>query len=520
MFCPLDCWDSCELSFQNGKISSTTFSNFLCYKLNNYFKFSHSYKTPNLDNFIKTLKEIEPKKLLFIKGSGNMGIMQNVTKLFFEKYGATFAVGSTCDGIGEKGIKKGRGVSHILPTWIIKNSKNIIIWGRNPAVTNTHLLPLIKNKNITTIDVIKTKTAKLSNEFYQINPNSDYFLAILLSRIVIEKKLYLNPPTKKYKKLIFSYSKRGLYKKIGFKNVNKLIKNIEEGASVLLGLGVAKCRDCYKTIWAIDSLFYMMDYFGKRDRGVAFLGNSGYGLGNPFEIKHKNIVALFDINLDDYDVVFIQASNPLVSFLNRKEWEKLKDKKTVVFGKYFDETAKIANIFIPTKEFYLKKDVRGSYFYEYVLVNDKSEKGEGISEYELTKYLFKKFNFSGIKSEEEYIKTILDSDLEIVSNNLFRKKVYDKPPYQNLKFNFLNKKFKYKKDSFVIVTSKFDKALNSQFIQDEYLYINPDTSTKYLKGDNLKYKISKDIPKGVILAKGGKIINRYLKAKGEFAYYS
>ena len=62
--------------------------------------------------------------------------------------------------------------------------------------------------------------------------------------------------------------------------------------------------------------------------------------------------------------------------------------------------------------------------------------------------------------------------------------------------------------------------MNSQFIQDEYLYINPDTSTKYLKGDNLKYKISKDIPKGVILAKGGKIINRYLKAKGEFAYYS
>jgi hypothetical protein len=48
----------------------------------------------------------------------------------------------------------------ILPIWIIKNAKNVIIWGRNPYVTNIHLLHLIKDKFAVTIDAIKTKTAK------------------------------------------------------------------------------------------------------------------------------------------------------------------------------------------------------------------------------------------------------------------------------------------------------------------------------------------------------------------------
>ncbi len=516
MFCPLDCWDSCELELKD-RFYPTPHSKFLCYKLNNYFKFQQTLPSFNLSDLVKILKSTNPKRVLFLKGSGNVGIMQNVTKLFFAKYGAVFAVGSTCDGIGEVGVKKGRGVSHILPTWIIKNSKNIIIWGRNPYVTNIHLLPLIKDKKIITIDVINTKTAKNSNYFYQVNPNSDYFLAILLAMYVIKNNLFINPPSKEYKELVFSYTQNELEELCGIKNISALIDVIKEGASVLLGLGVAKCKECWKTTWAIDSLFYMMDYFAKEDRGVAFLGSSINGLNNPFDVK-TDTRALFDINLDEFDVVFIQGANPLVSLVNRDEWKKLKNKKTIVFGKYFDESAKIAKMFIPTKEFYAKKDIRGSYFNEYIYLHTNPIPSKGISEYELTKYLFKEFNFSGLKSEDEYIKEIL-ADNEKITDNLYLKKIYKKPPYQNLKFNFLNEKFNYCKKDFYIVTAKYDKALNSQFLQDEYLYINPSTSTKWLNENNLKYKFSKDIPKDVIFAKGAKVINRFLKAKGENGYY-
>ena len=419
MFCPLDCWDSCEVIKKFDKFVATYHSKFLCSKLNSYFY--QDLEVSNLDYLVNILKTTPPHKVLFIKGSGNMGMMQNVTKLFFEKYGATFGVGSTCDGIGEKGIIKSRNKSSILPLWVIKNAKNIIIWGRNPYITNIHLINLIQNKKVITIDVINTKTAKNSDIFLQVSPNSDYFLAILLAQLIIKKNLYINSPTQKYKELIFSYNKDELYQicNVTKKQINDFLDIIMEGGVVLLGLGVAKCKECYKTTWAIDSLFYMMDYFGKDDKGVAFLGNSSEGLNNPFAISHNNKVSLFDINLDNYDVIFIQGANPLVSFVNRKEWQKLKNKITIVFGKYQDETAQIAKLFIPTKDFEAKKDIRGSYFSEYVIINSCDKKLKGISEYELTNFLFQKFDFRGLKKEEDYIKDILKDNVIKVSKDLY-----------------------------------------------------------------------------------------------------
>jgi len=549
MFCPLDCWDSCKLKVKSEKLKvkfeGDSITPYLCWKLNNYFKFpsetTPKYNSKNimlnetLDKLADILKNKGPKRVLFVKGSGNMGIMQNVTKLFFENYGATFAVGSTCDGLGEEGIIKGRGKSLILPTWIIKNAKNIIIWGRNPYVTNIHLIPMIKDKFTVTIDAIETKTAKNSDLFIQVKPNSDFYLAILLAQMVIESEQYeVSDNFDEYKKIVFSYDKKDLMKKCGINNeeLMKLFEIIKQGGAVLTGLGTAKCKECWKTTWAIDSLFYMLGYFGKKDRGVAFLGSSGYGINNPFSMNHKNKVPLWDVNLDDYEVVFVQAGNPLVSFPNRHEWQKLKNKTTVVFGKYMDKTAQIATLFITSKDFIEKKDVRGSYFHEYVITNEKCKvKNEKcISESELTKFLMNEFGFTGLKSEDEYIEEILNADLEKTGDEIYRKRVFDKPPYSdgfftdNGKFKFLNEDFEYNKKPFEIVTAKHDKALNSQFQRDEIIYINPNSKNIMLRWvtENIPEKrvvFTENIPENIIYAKGGSVINEFINCKGENAYY-
>ena len=527
MFCPLDCWDSCKINFKDNKfvideeffkIFSKTSKPFLCYKLNHYFQFQQTYKN-DLDKVVKLLKEA--KNILYIKGSGNMGVFQNVTKLFFEKIGATFAVGSTCDGIGEEGIKRAINKSLSLPVKVIKNSKNIILWGRNAYVTNTHLIPLIDKKYKITIDAIYTKSAKNSDKFVEVKVNRDYFLALLLARIVIESNQFNSDGDNfdKFKNIVFSYSKSELttLSGVSLKEAIFLVDKLKEGASVLLGLGVAKCKECYKTTWAIFSLMKLLDYFNKKDRGVAFLGSSLYKLNNPFDIKHKKRVALFDLNLDDYDLVFIQGANPLKSFVG--DWSKLKEKKVIVFGKYFDETAQIADLFIQTKEFYNKVDIRGSYFHEYVVTNEVSKSESGISEYEFTKFLFKEFNFEGLKSEKEYLEIVLNG-LKKIDTNLYIN------PHQNgysdEEFNFLDEKFTIKNKPFEIVTAKYEKGLNSQFLQDEKIYINKD-SKELLNYLNHKFDseliVKNDIiPKNVIYTRNRKI-NKFLKAEGFNAYY-
>ena len=550
MFCPLDCWDTCQCKIENRegriKFRGDGFSSYLCWKLNNYFKFQREihtkYKSKNimlsegLQKLVYFLKNTNPKRVLFVKGSGNMGFMQNITKLFFEKYGATFAVGSTCDGKGEEGIIKGRGKSLILPTWVIKNAKNIIIWGRNPYVTNIHLLDLIKDKFILTIDAINTKTAKNSNYFIRVKPNSDYYLAILLTKLIFEKSLVKRIDAigfEEFKKIINGYSKEELIKKCGvdIKSAEILLNKLIEGAIIFEGLGVAKCKECWKTTWAIDSLAFLLDMFGKSNKGVAFLGSSSFGLENLFKIEHKNKVPLFDVNIDDFDVVLIQGANPLVSFVNRNEWQKLKEKTTIVFGKYYDETARISTLFIPTKDFYEKKDIRGSYFHEYILKNEKCKvKNEKcISEYELTKFLFKKFNFEGLKSDDEYLnefaKNVKWIDEEFGINPAVNKIPYENGFYtEDKKFHFLNEDFEYKEKDFEIITAKYAKSLNSQFLRDEKIYINPKSKNIMLNWvreniDKEKVVYDEKLPENIIFARGGVIINEFLKAKGRNAYY-
>ncbi len=549
MFCPLDCWDTCQCKIENGKlkIKGEGFTPYLCWKLNNYFKFpretSTKYKSKNimlieaLKKLIDILKNSEPKKVLFVKGSGNMGFMQNVTKLFFEKYGAVFTQGSTCDGMGERGIINSRGKSLILPTWIIKNAKNIIVWGRNPYVTNIHLLDLIKNKFVLTVDVINTKTAKNSDYFIRIKPNTDYFLALLLSKLAIEKNLVKRSDGvgfNRFKKIVDSYSKKELIKICGvsIESAEILLNKLIDGAVILEGLGVAKCKECWKTTWAIDSLAYMLDVFGKKNQGVAFLGSSSYGLENPFKIEHKNKVPLFDVNLDDFDVIFVQGANPLVSFLNRKEWLKLREKTTIVFGKYYDETAKISTLFIPTKDFYEKKDIRGSYFHEYIIKNGKwkIENEKLISEYELTKFLFNEFGFEGLKSEDDYLE-ILSENVKWLDAEFGVNPAVNKIPYKDgfftegKKFHFLNEDFEYKEKDFEIVTAKYTKGLNSQFQRDEKVYINPKSNNIILnwvkKNINIqKIVFDENLPENIVFARGGVIINEFLEAKGENAYYT
>ena len=539
LVCPLDCWDVCQMRLVENKFKATSFSKFLCYKLNNYFKFKkennafYKGKIISLDKakqkIVQILNSVEPKKVLFLKGSGNLGNMPNITKLFFERFGATFAYGSTCDGIGEIGFVKSIGASLNLPANIIKNAKNIVLWGRNVYETNIHLIPLIKNKNKICIDVIETKTAINSDLFLQIKPKSDYFLAILLSQILIEQNLAINTDGnnfEKFKKIVFSYKQNELLEKIGLSldSVKKFLDILVEGSVILMGLGVAKCKECYKTTWAINSLAKLLDYFGKNDKGVAFLGSSNFNLLNPFKINPKNKVALFDIDLDDFEVVFIQGANPLVSLVNQNFRAKLKEKIVINFGKFLDESAKIATLFLPTKDFYAKKDVRGSYFHEFVLVNEPAKDDLGISEYELTNFLFNEFNFSGLKDEDFYINEFL-KNCKKVGEGIYLNKIYEKIPFEDgfytkdKKFNFLDEDFIENKSDFFVVTAKETKALNSQFKRENFLRINPNSKKIIQKFKNENIVFDEKIPINIVYAKGGSIINKYLNATGENAYY-
>jgi anaerobic selenocysteine-containing dehydrogenase len=425
--CPLDCYDACEIVYENNKIKAFKggyTDGFLCPHLNHYENFkllnTAKYNENNitLDESLSKLEEIientQKDKILFYKSSGNFGLMQDVTGHFFASHGATLCDGSLCDGAGEAGILEGRGSNKNMPLSEIAKSEVVIIWGRNPHTTSSHLLPLLKNKTIIVIDPVKTKIAKMADLHIQLKPNTDMQLAVFFSRFLhIEGALdeeYLDKYASEYEDF-YELSQTLRIKKtldkmdIELGDIGKVLALIKDKkVAIVCGVGIQKYRNGSDVMRAIDAFAVHLGLFSKEGCGVAYLGNSRDLITSPFNLDSKK-VSKVDTKFSDYETVFIQGANPLSQMPNtsRVEEELKKVKNIVYFGTEENETSQMANLIIPAKSFLYKNDVRVSYSHNNMMNMLKvKDTDDGISEYELSAYLCKKFGIE-LKTETEYI---------------------------------------------------------------------------------------------------------------------
>jgi len=496
--CPLDCFDGCKVEYKDGvcKPSDDYITNKKLCRLFGYLQKEDNIIDKNLDETLKKvvekLKE-RNKKVLYYKGSGNMGVMQHIPKKFFEKIDATFAVGSTCEASGEAGIEMGRKYNVNPTIEELKQSEVILVWGKNFTKTSNHIYNLIKDKIFITIDPIKTQIASLSNVFLQIPPKGDYLLAKILQQALNLEDIDEN-----------NLAKLNITKE-QFDITIELLTNYK--VSVMLGVGAQKYKEGADIFHEMDKVFDKLNLFKNTNSGVWYLGDSTYPFENKITTTPTHTCTYADIKFDDYDVVFIQGANPVVSSPNTNYIiDSLKNTFVIYMGTTANKTSKYANIIIPAKTFLQKKDVRLSYSHDEIRFCKVCEENEfAISEYELTKYLFKEFKFDGLLSEDEYLRC-------------FKTKIYDKPKIKFIVQETKNVKLlDLEEDEFYLLTSKSINTINSQFKYDEFAYIHPKHGFK--NGDfinisssigKIKIKVKNDkrvYPNSVLIYAGNKQVN-------------
>lgn len=495
--CPLDCYDACQAQMidenikgskenlvTNGKLC-INFANLL--KVENLQTAFYENKEISLDEslniLVEKLKSTTPAKTLFYKGSGNIGVMQNSTKNFFTQYGSNLTRGSLCDGGGNTGIEEGRGVVINPPIQKLLDAEVVIVWGRNLTVTSSHMYNLIKDKTFVTIDPIKTQIAKESKIHMQINPKTDYELALLLTRFAymqdLEDRDFIDEfgngadwffDISKNRPVVSYEATTG----IPLAQVNEFFDLIEnKSVAILVGLGVQKYFEGAQIMRCIDSFAAFMGYHKKDAGGVWYLSNSATGYENQFEVKGVNKkVSIPKVDFGSYDLVFIQGSNPVVSAPNTKRViDGLKNSFVVYFGTTYNETCEYANLIIPSTPFLGKNDVRLSYGHEFKsisnIVKDKSQ--NSISEYDITNFLLEQFGFKKLKDEDEIISYYENHKpkLEDFETFNFIEEVSIEPLYKE-KTN----------ENFYLITAKNKNSLNSQFANDDFVYLNSKTDFK------------------------------------------
>ncbi len=517
--CGLDCPDACGMVAIEGKIQADpnhpTSNGALCAVVNRYMPNEPRITKPLINGQEATLEEaliatkeaLDTHSKLLWRGSGNFGVMQEITNLLFEKIEGTTTKGTLCDGSGDAGIIEGREVNHILPPEQISKAQVVVVWGKNITVTASHLMPHLEGKKIIVIDPIKTAIAKRADLHLQISPRSDFFTAVMLARFAFmgdfQDSEFIEEfasDYEEYYEFTQEFRIRPILDYIGtdLKEMGSLLELIHGKKTVfLVGNGVQKYSTGHITLQAIDSLAVILGKFGKEGCGVGFLGNSKLGFDNPFRVKTDKVQKV-DNPFSHFETVLIQAGNPVASMpnSNRVIGELKKTKTIIYFGLYENETSAMADIVIPAKNFLEKEDIRLSYAHHYVNpIRKIKECDYGISEYEFTNRLLQLFGFEPLKNEEYYLDFWLKQCQEV--NGYYLSPAYQEIPYQDgfgedceeefifpdeygddfiktKQFTRARRKSKKEKiiEDYWLLSPKGKKSLNTQFYRDNRVICN------------------------------------------------
>lgn len=136
------------------------------------------------DRLLAIRKESGPTAILHYRSGGSLGLLKSVVDYFWELFGpVTVKSGDICSGAGDAAQTTDFGEEESHDFFDLVNAKNILLWGKNPAISNVHLMPLLQQAKRTgarviLVDPIRHKAAKLADRTILVRPGGDFDLAM------------------------------------------------------------------------------------------------------------------------------------------------------------------------------------------------------------------------------------------------------------------------------------------------------------------------------------------------------
>jgi anaerobic selenocysteine-containing dehydrogenase len=425
--CPLNCWDSCGflVTVEDGKVTKVEGNpdhpitqGKICGRgrmLEN--------RANSEDRLLYPLKKIDGKferisweqaldeiaeKLAYYKESfgttsvlhshdyANGGLLTNLDSRFFNLYGGvTELTGSICWGSGIEAQNWDFGDAYSHAPEDLKNSKHVVIWGRNVARTNMHLFQNLQaaKKNgtkIYVIDPIYNATAKLAHEYISIKQGFDGLLAAGIMKELLRMDLqdgnFLAGHTLGFEDL------EALLVTVSLDYISEvtevpadLITHLAEvyadkPVSTIMGLGMQRYENGGNTIRLLDALVAVSGNIGIPGGGANYANKQ---VGQSFDYQNmtmpeqKKTSRTFTMMrqaegiLSAVDPVIkmgiVTCGNPLTQVPDtkrvREAFESLET--LVVIDQFMTDTAELADYVLPAATAFEVEDVYYSSMYHH-----------------------------------------------------------------------------------------------------------------------------------------------------------
>ena len=405
------------------------------------------------------------KSVLYYEQYGNGTVLKSIGEKFFNFYGGvSLSKGGPCwsAGIAAQKLDFGDYRSHSLEDML--NSKNIFVWGKNPANTTIHTMQMIKmakekGSKIIVIDPIETATAKLADKYIKIKANGDKALALAMGQIIIKNKLYDEKYIRlyvngfeEYKSYILSLNIKDLSKECGVEiyTIEELVKlYCQKYSTILLGFGMQKYKNGGMTIRLIDALGAITGQIGFSGGGVNYankvypkilntdpydsekfssnryyhtneisefiekcnLGNTYYK--NDIFINHEDNKGDYELNIP-IKMAIITKSNLLNQLANINNLKRALSKVEfkVCFDMFITDTVKECDLFIPVTSQLESEDLLfSSMMNPYLVYNEKilEPQEKLMDEYYFFMEVAKRLKMSNypIVTKKEYLEKVI-----------------------------------------------------------------------------------------------------------------
>jgi anaerobic selenocysteine-containing dehydrogenase len=337
---------------------------------------------------LTTLKAQDgPLAVLHYQSAGSMGLLKALNSRFFNLWGGvTEAVGSLCSGAGIAGQLSSYGAVRSHAPQDLLNSRTILIWGRNPVVTNIHMLPLLKaaraqGATVIVIDPRRSETVKYADQHVALKPGSDGYLAIGLAQSLWRQGLvdweFLNAATANvadFWRLLEGVDQETVIDQTGLsaEAIDALARlyGTRKPASIHLGMGPQRWMAGAEVFQLIDALAALTGNIGVAGGGVNYASRlpalldlswvaEGQAKARRSVLRPRLGRDLLETHDPPVRLAWICGANPATQALNSDLVRRAlaQTEHVVVSDIYLTDTARYAHLFLPTTTFMEEEDL-------------------------------------------------------------------------------------------------------------------------------------------------------------------
>lgn len=385
-----------------------------------------------------------PESILYYQGFGERTALKILNARFFNHLGGVTTLrGTLCGGTGyaAMGLDVGCRVSHDPLDHY--NSRSVVLWGRNPAVTHISLAPILadvrrRGGTVALVDPRTTESASLADLHLRPVPGSDAFLALAAAKLLLaagcEDRDFLenrceNWPA--FRAILDGFDLEHLSARCQVPMVQiQALADLymrQRPTATLLGWGLHRYVRAELAIRAIQALAAMAGMYGVPGGGVS-QGFEEWGPYDPegwgehlAQPRRKLLMPCIGRELLAADppvrLAMITCGNPVNMAPNSAMVAQALDAVPFVAmtGHFLDDTADHADLFLPATTFLEERDIVASFGHNHLgAVNPcMAPLGQTRSEFDIFQDLAGRFPFAQdyVAPADQWFKRLLASQL-------------------------------------------------------------------------------------------------------------